>query len=139
MKAKRPMLVTIIVDLNLLSVFIMIVSLFPTPKFIQQFGICFTPINSFLEGIIRILTVIVLLLISYGFFKLKRWAYDTMVAFNLFFLVISIIFILTKSNYLTNVGNNFIQSLLGLMIIFPAKRYFIKENKPAQDSYSQNK
>ena len=130
MKVQRPILVTFIGDLNLIGAFLMIVSFFPTAKFIEQFGILVIPISNFLDGTIRILSFISLLTISYGYFRLKRWGYWAMITYNLFFLVVSMIFILTqiKNSYNTQ---GFIQSLLGLIITFPSKRYFIKENEPS--------
>ena len=130
MKVQRPILVTFIGDLNLIGAFLMIVSFFPTAKFIEQFGILVIPVSNFLDGTIRILSFISLLTISYGYFRLKRWGYWVMITYNLFFLVVSMIFILTqiKNSYNTQ---GFIQSLLGLIITFPSKRYFIKENEPS--------
>lgn len=129
MRVKSPILVTFIGDLNFLNVFLLIISFFPKPKFTEQFGIYFSPTPNFSEGIIRILMVISLLIISYGFLKLKRWSYWLMIAYNLFFLVVSIIFLLTKNMQSYNNTPGFITSLLGLIITFPSKRYFIKENE----------
>lgn len=122
MKVERPALVAFIVDLNFLNVFLMIASFFPIPKFIEQFGFSFIPINSISEGIYRILEVISLLIISYGFFKLKKWGYWLMITYNLFFLAVSIISILSHNKQLSMY---FVPSILGLMITFPSKRYFI--------------
>lgn len=122
MKVKRPALVAFIVDLNFLNVFLMIASFFPTPKFIEQLGFSFIPINSISEGIFRISEVISLLIISYGFFRLKKWGYWLMITYNLFFLAVSIISILSHNKPLAMF---FVSSLLGLMITFPSKRYFI--------------
>jgi hypothetical protein len=130
MKTKRPMLVTFIADLTLLNVFLMIVSFFPTPKFIEQSGFSFIPISDFSDVIFRILRVIILLIISYGFLKLKRWGYVAMIAYNYFFLVLSIIIVIAHIKQLSTMSN-FIGSLLWLILTFPSKRYFIKENAPA--------
>lgn len=127
MKVQRPVLVTFIGDLNLLGAFLIIVSLLPIRKFIEQFGIFIIPISNFLDGTIRILSIIGLLTISYGYFRLKRWGYLAMISYNLFFFVLSIIFMLTQIKSSYNM-QGFIQSLLGLIIAFPSKRYFIKEN-----------
>ncbi|AOR25117.1 hypothetical protein [Clostridium taeniosporum] len=122
MITKRPLLVTFIGDLNLFNAFLLIISLFPTPKFLEQY-ITVIPICDLKDFIIRILMIISLLIISYGFFKLKKWGYWLMIGYNLFFLVISIIGLLTKNNQL---GNYFIGSLLALIVTFPSKQYFIK-------------
>lgn len=128
MRIKRPALVTVIGDLNILCAFLIIASFFQAPKFIEQFGFSFIPIYSISDGIIRILEVISLLIISYGFLRLKKWGYWLMIAYNLFFLVISIISILSHNKQF---ATYFIQSLLGLIITFPSKRYFVKKNQPS--------
>jgi len=129
MRVERPVLVTFIGDLNFLNAILLIVSLFKVPKFIEQHIISFIPVANFSDGIIRILMVISLLIIAYGFLTLKSWGYFAMIAYNLFFLVVAMIFMLTKYSQLENIGNGFILSLMGLIITFPAKRYFIKENE----------
>jgi hypothetical protein len=125
MNVKRPMLVTVIGDLNLIYALFVIASLFSTPKFIEQLGFSFIPVANLLDGTIRILTVIVLLIITYGFLTLKRWGYWTMIGFNLLFLVVSMITLLTHNRGLYIMqGQGFIQSLLGLIITSRSERYF---------------
>ncbi|WP_186005571.1 hypothetical protein [Clostridium sp. DL-VIII] len=46
MRVKRPLLVTFIGDLNLISIFFIIASFFPTPQFVEQFGFSFIPISN---------------------------------------------------------------------------------------------
>jgi uncharacterized membrane protein YozB (DUF420 family) len=130
MEAKRPILVTFIGDLALLNAFLGIVALLPIKEFIEQFGIYINPRYNFLDGIISILCVISLLTISYGYFKIKRWGYWALLTYNLFFLTFSLIFILTENKNLYNTPS-IIASLLGLMLTFSSKRYFIKENEPS--------
>jgi hypothetical protein len=128
MRVKNPTLVTVIGDLNILSVFFIIASFFPTPKFIEQFGFSFIPIHSISEGIIRILKVVSLLIITYGFLRLRKWGYWLMITYNLFFLVVSIVSILSHNKQFASF---FIPSLLALNITFPSKRYFIEEKQPS--------
>jgi hypothetical protein len=128
MRVKRPVLVTFIGDLNIFNIFLLIASFLPKPKFTEQFGIYFSPTPTFLDGIIRILMVISLLIISYGFLKLKRWGYWLMIAYNLFFLIVSMAFLLKQNGQSYNTPG-YITSLIGLIITFPSKRYFIKENE----------
>lgn len=127
MNLKRPILLTFIGDLNLLGAFLIIISLFPLPKFIEQLGIIVIPIYDLFDATIRMLNVLVMLIISYGYFRIKKWGYGLMIIYNLFFLVLSMIFIAfkIKNSYNTQ---GIIQSLIGLIITFPSKRYFIKEN-----------
>ena len=128
MKSKRPMLVTFVGDLNLLGAFLIILSFFPVSKFIEQFGVFVIPIVDLLDAAIRILSVVAMLIISYGYFTLKKWGYGLMITYNLFFLVLAMIFIALKiKNPYTTQG--IIESLIRLIITFPSKRYFIKENE----------
>ncbi|EKQ57741.1 MULTISPECIES: hypothetical protein [Clostridium] len=128
MKLKRPVLVTFIAYLNLLGAFFIIISFFPIQKLIEQFGILIIPISDLLDGAIRISSALVMLIISYGYFRLKKWGYGLMITYNLFFLVLSMIFIALKIKNSYNT-QGIIQSLVGLIITFPSKRYFIKENE----------
>ncbi|MDR3598058.1 hypothetical protein [Clostridium sp.] len=126
MKVKRPLLVTFITDLNVLNIFLVIISFFP--KFIEQFGVYAIPISksNSLNDIIRILEVICLIIISYGFFKLKKYGYWLMISYNLFFLALSM-FCLETQNEQLNLRSEFMPSLIALIITFPSKRYFMKE------------
>ena len=126
MKVKNPALVTVIGDLNILSAFITIASFFPITKFTEQFGFSFIPIHSITEGIIRMIEVISLLIITYGFLRLKKWGYWLMITYYLFFLIMSTVSILSHNKQFTLF---FIPSLLALNITFPSKRYFIEENQ----------
>jgi len=128
MRVKRPLLVTFIGDLNLISIFFIVASFFPTHQFIEQYGFSFIPIPNLLDGVIRILSVISLLVISYGFFKLKKYGYYLMISYNLFFLALSMFCMVTRNQQL-NLGSEFIPSLIALIITFPSKRYFIKEGE----------
>lgn len=125
MKEKRPILVSFIVDLNFLNAFLLIVSLFPT--FVKQLGIT-TPTPNFPSIIIKVLAVLILLIISYGLLRLRIWGYWLMIAYNMFFLVVSVIFLLKLAEQ-SFYNQGFIVSVLGLTLTFPVKRYFIKESE----------
>jgi len=120
---ERPMLVTFISDLNFLNVFLLIISFFP--EFTKRFGlIMLTP--TFFGNSIKVLVIFILLIISYGLLKLKNWGYWLMIAYNMFFLLTSILAALKVTGQsFYNLG--YIPSILGLILTFPAKRYFIKE------------
>ncbi|MPQ34292.1 hypothetical protein E4V42_23185 [Clostridium estertheticum] len=128
MTVEKPRLVTYIVALNFLNVFLLTVSFFPKPNFFEKFGVYFNTVPSFSEGMIRMLMIISLVIISYGFLNLKGWGYWLMIAYNSFFLAESLFFLL-KQNGQSHNTSGFITSLLGLMITFPSKRYFFKESK----------
>jgi uncharacterized membrane protein (DUF2068 family) len=125
MKKNRPVLVTYIVDLNFLNSFLLIVSLFP--KLTQRFGIA-VPALTFSNVTVRIFIILILLTISYGLLKLKRWGYWLMIAYNLFFLLISIVS-LFKFTGQAFYSPGLLISILGLSLTFSAARYFTKENK----------
>ncbi|MDS0527422.1 hypothetical protein NNC19_17165 [Clostridium sp. SHJSY1] len=129
MRVKRPILVTFIGDLLLINAILLFFSSFPTPKFIEEFGVYFFPLNNAYDYILRILNIIIFLAIAYGFFKLKKWGYYLMISYNLFLLVISILslieFIKIPGNFQ---GSQFISSLIWLILTYPSKRYFIGEN-----------
>lgn len=127
MKEKRPILVTYIADLNFLSAFLLIVSLFP--RFTERFGIItFTP--TFSNVTIRVFLILILFIISYGLLRLKKWGYWLMLAYNMFFLILAIISLLklTGQSFSNPV---YIVSIVGLSLTFSVKRYFFKENKSA--------
>lgn len=124
MKENRPALVQYIVDLNFLNAFLLAASLFP--KFWKHFGVI-TPSPTLSNVIFRIFEALILISISYGLLKLKKWGYWLMIAYNLVFLSMSVIFLFMpakQSLYYPGV----IISILGLSLIFSAKRYFIKES-----------
>ncbi len=123
MKAKRPALVSYIADLNFLNAFLLLASLFPA--LVRKIGVIVPSLTVF-NVIVRLFVIVSLLVISYGLLSLKRWGYQLMIAYNMLFLVISIIslFQLTKHPFFYNPG--FIVSVLGLSLSFSAQRYFKK-------------
>jgi uncharacterized membrane protein (DUF2068 family) len=126
MKDSRPILITYIVDLNFLNAFLLLVSLFP--KLTEGFGLIM-PTHTLANVISRILIIVILLIISYGLLRLKPWAFWLMLAYNVFFLIVSIITIIKPTgqsfNYL-----GLIVSIFGLSLILSAKRYFLKVKQP---------
>jgi hypothetical protein len=126
MKDSRPILITYIVDLNFLNAFLLLVSLFP--KLTEGFGLIM-PTHTLANVISRILIIVILLIISYGLLRLKPWAFWQMLAYNVFFLIVSIITIIKPTgqsfNYL-----GLIVSIFGLSLILSAKRYFLKVKQP---------
>jgi hypothetical protein len=123
MKDKRPALVSYIVDLNFLFILLSIASFFP--RVLNRFGII-TPTPTISNVIYRISVIIILLLISYGLLRLKRWGYWLMISYNVISLIAPIILLLTKQsvNYINYVG-----AIFGLSLILSARRYFFKDNK----------
>ncbi|OVE66943.1 hypothetical protein CCS79_16815 [Clostridium diolis] len=126
MKRKLPMIVMFIGDMSLLYVALIIISISPMKSIMENIGIYPIPMYNFLDGALRVLSAIVLLTIAYGYFKLKKWAYLEIIIYNVFFLAVSMFFIAMKTSNPYNTPN-IIESLLGLIIAFPSKRYFFKE------------
>ncbi|NOW89942.1 hypothetical protein BCD91_001965 [Clostridium beijerinckii] len=126
MKRKLPMIVMFIGDMSLLYVALIIISISPMKSIMENIGVYPIPMYNFLDGALRVLSAIVLLTIAYGYFKLKKWAYLEIIIYNVFFLAVSMFFIAMKTSNPYNTPN-IIESLLGLIIAFPSKRYFFKE------------
>lgn len=126
MKRKLPMIVMFIGDMSLLYVALIIISISPMKSIMENIGVYPIPMYNFLDGALRVLSAIVLLTIAYGYFKLKKWAYLEIIIYNVFFLAVSMFFIAMKTSNPYNTPN-VIESLLGLIIAFPSKRYFFKE------------
>lgn len=121
MRVKRPALVQYAIDLNILIAVLIIVSFFP--KVLKTIGIIVEP-STLTNVIIRILTVIILSVITYGFFKLYKWGFWLAIIYNVFFIVVAV-FSLINQNDPAHLTQQFIpSSLLGLMIILPTKSYF---------------
>lgn len=124
MSEKRPMIITFIGDVSLLSAVLLIVSLFT--NFSERFEF-YTPIDTFSDYTVKILVSMILIIISYGFFKIKIWAYWLTITYNISFLVIYIIFSL-KQNSELYYGPTFILLVLMLIITLPTKKYFIMKD-----------
>lgn len=129
MKEDRPVLVTYIADLNFLNAFLLIVSLIVSlfPEFMRQYGVI-TPEPAFFSVLTRIFAIVTLLIISYGLLRLKKWGYRLMVAYNMFYLAVSVINLIRFTERSLNFSG-LIVSVLGLSLILPAKRYFIKADE----------
>lgn len=125
-KRKLPMIVMFIGDMSLLYVALIIISISPMKSIMENIGVYPIPMYNFLDGALRVLSAIVLLTIAYGYFKLKKWAYLEIIIYNVFFLAVSMFFIAMKTSNPYNTPN-IIESLLGLIIAFPSKRYFFRE------------
>ena len=123
MSKERPGIVTFIGYICILSAFLSILSLFP--KFLKQFGfhVAVIPLPIFSDGIMQLLPPIILLIISYGYLKLKIWGYWLMIINSIFFLVIYIVFY-QQSGQLFHCQNAII-TFIELVFIVPTRRYFV--------------
>lgn len=107
----------------ILSAILLAISLFS--NFIKPFGAYSGLLPSLSEGIMRALTSIILLIISYGYLKLKSWGYWLMITGNIAFLVIPIVSSQLSKQQFPYVG--IIMVIINLIFILPTKKYFDKE------------
>ncbi|MCY6354803.1 hypothetical protein [Clostridium sp. ZS2-4] len=128
MSEKRPLIITFIGDINvliaLLSTLLSIASLFP--GFLELLGFSTIPLPIFSYDIMQLLLSIILLIASYGFLKLKRWGYWTMITYSIFFLLVYIIWCLQNKQLF--LSTNFMLTFIELIFILPTKKYFYEEN-----------
>ncbi len=109
MKNKRPVLVTFIADLNILNCILLLICLFP--DFAKHLRIIARN-PDLIDSVISILMIIVLSVTTYGLLKLRKWGYWLMVAYNMFFLIISILLVL-RIIELEHIYQNLIPSYSG--------------------------
>lgn len=121
MNEKRPYIVTFIGDISLLVASLSIViALFP--YFSAKFGFQLIPIPIFSEGITSILLPTIFLIASCGFLRLKKWGYWLMVLYNVFFLVVNIIWCFQNKQ-----PTGYIFTIIELIFIIPTRNYFYKK------------
>ncbi len=124
---KRPIIVTIIGDVNLLGVILSIVSLFSLCELIN-IKVYSLPYYLNTQIVIKILLVIlntiILLIISYGYLSLKLWGYWLIVFYNIFTLIAWIITI--KQNHLPLYTQGITPVIIQLIFTLPTIKYFMK-------------
>lgn len=122
MSEKRPLLVTFMGDLTILSALVSATTLFP--KFFQKLGIHIEPIPPFTGIITRILIIVFLLITSYGYLKLKIWGYWLMIFNRIFFLLVPFIYYKLSGQLF---GQNSLLEIIELIFILQTKDYFSKK------------
>lgn len=122
MKERRPLIITFIGYTYILGASVSILSLFP--KLLERFGVYVIELPILSNSIMQVLMPIILLIISYGYLRLKRWGYWLMIIDNIFFLVVYII-IYQQSKELFPFQKAII-TFIALVFIFPTKKYFGK-------------
>jgi DMSO/TMAO reductase YedYZ heme-binding membrane subunit len=128
MNKNRPFIITFIGDISFLGALLSIViSLFPS--FSERFGISTIPLPLFSAGIMQVLLPLILLIASYGFLRLKRWGYWTMITYSTFFLLVYIIWCLQNKHLF--LSTNFMLTFMELIFILPTKKYFYEEKFPS--------
>lgn len=129
MKKKRPYIITVIGDLYIFGAFLLILSIFP---FLGQSGIVvyslayFLKVPILLKNLLIIINAIILLIISYGYLKLKLWGYWSMICFYIFSLAGWIIsYQQNKQQFFTQ---NIIMIIIGIIFTLPTIKDFKMSN-----------
>ena len=115
MSKDRPFIITFIGDGYILSAFLLILSLFtdyiePLPNYLR------VPLS---DKILNALIIIILLIASYEYLKLKRWGYWLVVSVELYYLV----------GWIISYKQIPIINIIGLIFILPTIKYFGKDKK----------
>ncbi|MFD3157349.1 hypothetical protein ACFIJ5_10880 [Haloimpatiens sp. FM7330] len=128
MNEKKPLIILFIGGINVLIALISILlsiasSLFP--GFLEHLGFSIIPLPIFSHYIMQILLYIILLIASYGFLKLRKWGYWSMITYSTFFLIVYIIWGLQNKHLF--LSTNFMLTFIELIFILPTKKYFYEE------------
>jgi hypothetical protein len=134
MSEKRPVIITFFGDLYVLGAILLIVPLIPGVS--ERVGIYPSTLPALLkipflsENVMIVLMSILLLVIAYGFFKLKIWAYWLAVSINVFPVVIWIILYIQNGKH--SFYGNPISGIISLVFILPTIKYFSREQKKSE-------
>jgi hypothetical protein len=128
MTKNRPLIITYLGYLSILSALLSII-----PIFTKNYGYFTSPLPYFPE-IISILLSILLLIASIGFLRLKKWGYWLLVSYNAFFLIVYIIWsiqIWSIQNEMVTLFTYLMTKVISLIFIIPTMNYFyrIKTNQ----------
>ncbi|MFT9496957.1 hypothetical protein [Anaerosolibacter sp.] len=126
MNEKRPFIITFIGDGCILGAFFFLLSLFP--NLLESFGVYIEPLPVFLkfpfltESLMRVLIAMILLLVSYGYFRLMKWGYWLLIILNMYYLIGW--FIAAQQSNQEYYYQNPISLIIGLIFIVPTIKYF---------------
>ncbi|MCB2300078.1 hypothetical protein [Clostridium tagluense] len=117
MRKKRPLGITLLGCLYILSAISIIVMIITNPT--RKFETSFRFGVSIIPGNVQILIfAIISLIISYGYLKLKKWGYCAMIIYTICFLVVG--------NFtLSFLIANMIGSIIILVYTFSKRNYFL--------------
>lgn len=105
MVKNRPLGVTLIGYFYIFGAIMLLLSVFLPGSSINGFGIGFIHGISFIpEQLMRIITALFALILSYGYLKLDRWGYWLMLAYSILFFFISI-YLAVQLNQQPFIGN----------------------------------
>lgn len=127
MSRERPIAITFIGDCHILVAVLLLLSLFP---FMKRFGLNvllpdFLSATALTEALIKILIAALILIISYGYLKLKKWGYWLIVSINLCSLAAWFIANLQGKRQFS--PDNPMAAMIGLIFIIPTIKYFYKK------------
>ena len=125
MNENRPFIVTFIGDLYFLGGLLSIVAIL-FPNLVKRFGFYVIPCPTFLIAVAKILLPLIVLLISYGYLKLKGWGYFLMLIYNMSFLIAGVISLAQHKPLFFS--QNIIATLIQLIFILPTRKYFVKNS-----------
>ena len=134
MREKRPIIITFFGDLYVLGALLLLLPLIP--GFSEGFGIYSPPLPTFLkvhflsENIMILLLALLLLVVAYGFFKVKIWAYWLAIFINIYPLVAGIF--AAKQSGRQSFYGNIITTIMGLVFLIPTIKYFSREQKKSE-------
>jgi hypothetical protein len=127
MTKNRPLIITFLGDLSILSVLLIVI-----PIFTEHYGYFMSPLP-YLSGITSIVLPISLsilvLIASIGFLRLKKWGYWLLVSYNTFFLIMYIIWCIqvwsiSIQNEMVALYMCIITRVILLIFIVPTINYF---------------
>lgn len=122
MDEKRPLGITLIGGFYAFGAVVLIITLFTNAT--DKFGIAFRfGLPNISENIMRIVVSIVFLVMTFGYLRLKKWAFWLMITYAIYFLVVSII--LSKQYNEQLFYGNAIWSFIVLAYTLKKRKYFL--------------
>ncbi|EPR14274.1 hypothetical protein [Ruminiclostridium papyrosolvens] len=123
MNEKRPIIITIIADLIILAAMFSIgATIFP--GYFEKLGFHMNSMPIFSNSVMNILLSLVLTTAAVGLLLLKKWGYRLMIIYNIFFMLINVIWCLQNGKVPLNSGIIF--SFIILADIIPYRKCFMQ-------------
>ncbi len=93
MNENRPIIVTVIADLTILAAMFSIgATIFP--GYFEKLGFHINPMPIFSSSVTNILLSLVLITAAVGLLRLKKWGFWLMIIYNIFFMLLDVIWCL---------------------------------------------
>ncbi len=121
MNEKRPTIITVIGDLFILAAMFSIgATIFP--NYFEKLGFHMIQLYIYSNRVLNIFLSIILIIVSAGFLGLKKWGYWLMIIYNIFFLIVNVIWCLQNKRVPFSFSILFIPIIL--INIISNKKYF---------------